>query len=139
MKGMAFSVVLAPKGRSFHRAGSHSVWTPMTICAPKSTVIASHTWVTPPVGSGRAGTNIRSRMVTAKLFAANTCERSPMVFGPSERSQSSSWVLKGWSTTTSASHHQRSYCADFNMWQRQRRGADRPDAPLGRAGHTRWT
>ena len=57
--------------------------------------MASNTWLIPPVGSGRAGTNIRSRIVTAKLFSANTSLSAPSVFVSSLRSQRSSWSLKG--------------------------------------------
>ncbi len=73
----------------------------MTICPATTTVIASNTCEMPPVGSGRAGRNIRKSTVTAKLFSANTSPRSPMVFVPSLLSQSSSWTLNGMTSSSS--------------------------------------
>ena len=66
---------------------------PSTICAASKTVITSKTWVTPPVGSGIAGTIIRSMIVTAKLFSANTPPIPPSVLGSSLASQRSSSSL----------------------------------------------
>ena len=57
--------------------------------------MASKTWLIPPVGRGKAGTNIKSRIVTAKLFSANTSPSAPSVFVSSLRSHRSSWSLKG--------------------------------------------
>ncbi len=95
MKGIAFVVAVAPRSRRFQRAGNQIVRRPSTICAARTTVIASNTCVTPPVGRGRAGRNIRSMIVTAKLFSANTWFTAPSVFGSSLRSQRSSWSLNG--------------------------------------------
>ena len=50
----------------------------------------SGTWLMPPVGSGRAGMNIRSRIVTANDLSPNRSPRLPSVFGASVRSHSSS-------------------------------------------------
>ncbi len=70
-------------------------------------MIASKTCVTPPVGSGRAGTNISSMIVTAKLFSANTLPMPPSVFGSSLRSQLSSWSLNGALVLTASSRRRR--------------------------------
>ena len=94
MKGIVFVVAVAPRSRRFHRAGSQIVVRPSTIWAARTTVIASKTCVTPPVGSGRAGTNISSMIVTAKLFSANTSFIAPSVFGSSLSSHRSSSSLK---------------------------------------------
>ena len=75
---------------------------PTIICAVSTTTIASKTWVTPPVGSGNEGTNINSRIVTAKLFSANTSPIVPSVLGSSLSSHCSSWSLKAWSTVVTA-------------------------------------
>ena len=60
MNGMALPVVSRPSSRRFQRSGSQMVRRPSTICAASTTVMASNTWVMPPVGSGSAGTNIRT-------------------------------------------------------------------------------
>ena len=94
MNGIAFFVVVAPRSRRCQRSGSQIVRRPTTICAARTTVITSNTWVTPPVGSGKAGTNISSMIVTAKLFSANTSLIAPSVFGSSLWSQVSSCVAE---------------------------------------------
>jgi hypothetical protein len=94
MKGIALPVMVAPSSRRCHRSGSQIVRRPATISAPSTIVISSNTWVTPPVGSGSAGTNISTRMVAAKLRSPNTRPSSPSVFGESPRSQASSSSLK---------------------------------------------
>ena len=50
-------------------------------------VMTSKTCEIPPVGSGSAGRNISSRIVTAKLFSANVSPSAPSVFGASLLSQ----------------------------------------------------
>ena len=95
MNGTALPVVTEPSSRAAHRFGIQTVDRPTTNWAANSTVITSNTWVIPPVGAGRAGTNIKNRMVTAKAFSAKTSVRSPSVFGESPSSHASSWSLNG--------------------------------------------
>ena len=64
--------------------------------------MASNTWLIPPVGRGSAGTNIKSRIVTAKLFSANTSLSAPSVLVSSLESQRSSWWLNCWSVSVSS-------------------------------------
>ena len=97
MNGIARLVVNVPSSRRFQRSGSHIVRKPMTISAATTTAMASNTWVIPPVGSGRAGTNMRKRIVVAKVFSANTTSSDPSVFEPSLSSQASSSSAKVWS------------------------------------------
>ena len=66
------SLVSGPSSRRCHRFGNRSVRRPRTIWAATTTVMPLNTWVMPPVGSGKAGTNMRRRMVTAKLFSPKT-------------------------------------------------------------------
>src|SRR5205085_684994 len=75
------------------RAGSQIVRLPRTICAATTTVIASNTCVTPPVGTGRAGRNMSRMTVTAKLRSSKTLPSAPSVLLPSLRSQPSSSSL----------------------------------------------
>ena len=60
MNGIALSVIVAPSSRRRQRSGSQIVRRPSTICAARTTVMTSNTWLIPPVGSGSAGTNIRA-------------------------------------------------------------------------------
>ena len=93
MNGTAFAVVSAPSSRRCHRFGSQIARRPSTICAARSTVMASNTWVMPPVGSGSAGTNIKNRIVTAKLFSREHVTERAQGLGLLALSQFSSWSL----------------------------------------------
>ena len=89
MNGMALSVTSGPSSRARQRRGNHSDRRPITIWAATRMVMSSKAWLIPPVGNGRAGTNIKSITVTAKARSANTSCRPPSVLGPSALSQAS--------------------------------------------------
>jgi hypothetical protein len=84
------------------RLGSQIERRPAMSCRATSIATASKTWVTPPVGRGRAGTAIRTMKTSAKLFSPKRSIRSPRVRGDSSRSHCSSRSLTlgtsvGWS------------------------------------------
>lgn len=73
--GIAVLSIVLP-GRTFlNFFGCIICLRPISIWAAKIIAITSNTWVTPPVGIGKAGTAISINMATAKLFSAKASFR----------------------------------------------------------------
>ena len=72
-----------PTSNRFQRSGSQMVRLPTINSSASSIVTTSSTCVTPPVGSGSAGTAISTMKTTANAFSPNTSVRLPSVFGSS--------------------------------------------------------
>lgn len=96
IKGSAFLMVLSPSFMRFMNHGSHSDRLPNTICREATiTVGRSMRLVIPPVGTGSAGINIKSKNRMAKLFSPKTSCKSPTVLDPLLFSQVSKSTLNG--------------------------------------------
>ena len=79
--------------RSLNRSGIHTSVRPTTSSNASSMVRISSTWLTAPVGSGRAGSAISTTNRMAKLRGPKVSTRSPIVFFRSLCSHSSSCTL----------------------------------------------
>jgi hypothetical protein len=64
MKGMVFALSDDPKVLRRRRRKTRSCLAPTIIFAATMMAIISKTWVTPPVGRGRAAVNINKRIAT---------------------------------------------------------------------------
>jgi hypothetical protein len=73
--------VTGPRAGAAASAGSQIRRRPTTSCKATSIVTTSNTCVAPPVGSGSAGSAIKSTNTSAKLREPNSSMMLPSVFG----------------------------------------------------------
>src|SRR3989344_6677974 len=78
--GKAFVSITEPIRIFLQRFGSQIVCRPTISSRVSKTVITSNTCVTPPVGKGKAASDISSKKATAKLFSLKVSSRLYRVF-----------------------------------------------------------